>query len=356
MTRSREAATILKPRTIRVDASTICQLKCPVCPNAQRLYEQVVVGYGYLRESDFRSLLDDNPWISEIELANSGEVFLNPDLLGIMEYAHRKDVILTINSGANLNTVRPEVLDGLVRYRVRSVACALDGTCNETYTKYRVNGDFDTVLENVKTIIDLKKRYGSKYPLLRWQFIVFGHNEHEIPVARRMAEELGMEFDPRFNCDPGFSPIRDEPLVRREIGAAGVEEFRRVKGDNYGHAVCYQLWDAPQVNWDGTMLGCCLNISTDFGNVFREGLLTVLNSEKMTRAREMLTGVCGPSPDLWCSSCPQYEYRRSRDWWISRGSYHRAMRYCYENIRLPYSVKLSAYRVLKGPYGLPPIF
>lgn len=154
----------LRPRTIRVDASSVCQLRCPSCPNAQRMYEQSVVGYGFLKLDDFRNLLDDNPWLSEVELANSGEVFLNPELLGIMEYAHRKGVILTVNSGANLNTVREEVLEGLVKYRVRSIACALDGTSNETYARYRVNGNFETVLENVKTIISLKKKHGSRYP------------------------------------------------------------------------------------------------------------------------------------------------------------------------------------------------
>ncbi|MFH1150623.1 MAG: SPASM domain-containing protein [Actinomycetota bacterium] len=348
-------ASQLKPRTIRLDASSICQLKCPSCPNAQRIYEQSVVGYGYLKESAFRDLLDDNPWISEIELANSGEVFLNPDLLGIMKYAHRKGVILTLNSGTNLNTIRPEVLEGLVKYRVRSMACALDGTCNETYTKYRVNGDFDTVLDNVKTILALKKKYRSRYPLLRWQFIIFGHNEHEIPVARRMAEDLGMEFELRLNCDPGFSPVHNETLVRKELGVANREEYRRLKGVDYAYTACYQLWDAPQVNWDGTMLGCCMNIFTDFGNVFHEGLLPVLNGEVMGHARAMLSGVEGPSPDIWCSSCPLYQDLQSSGRWIKRSLYHKALRSSYEKLRLPYHAKLVAYRFLKGPNRLPPI-
>ena len=345
----------LRPRTIRVDASSICQLKCPICPNALRVYDQSVVGYGYLRESDFKNLLEDNPWLTEIELCNSGEVFLNPELLGIMEYAHRKGVILAMNSGANLNTVKPEVLEGLVKYQVRSIACAIDGTTNEAYAQYRVNGNLDNVLENVKTIVAFKKKYRSRYPLLRWQFVIFGHNERQISEARAMADSLGMRFEPRPNVCPDFSPVRDEALVRSLIGAANIEEFRRTKRVDYGYGECLQLWDAPQVNWDGTMIGCCMNIFTDYGNVFRDGLVTVLNGEKMRRARRMVSGEEPASPEIWCSACPLYQDRRARGWWVRRGLYHRTVRSAYENLALPYAFKLAAYRRLRGPYALPPL-
>jgi hypothetical protein len=57
-----------------------------------------------------------------------------------------------------------------------------------------VGGIYEAVLANIRRINELKKRYNSFFPLLQWQFVVFGHNEHEIPLARKMATEFGISF------------------------------------------------------------------------------------------------------------------------------------------------------------------
>ena len=83
----------------------------------------------------------------------------------------------------NINNVQKDVLEGLVKYRLRSMTCSIDGASNETYKTYRVKGNFETVIENIRKINFFKQKYQSEYPRLTWQFIVFGHNEHEIPLA-----------------------------------------------------------------------------------------------------------------------------------------------------------------------------
>ena len=70
------------------------------------------MGSGFLRFEHFRALLDENPQLQEIELANYGEIFLNPELLQIVTLAHERDVRLTADVGANLNDVRDEVAGG----------------------------------------------------------------------------------------------------------------------------------------------------------------------------------------------------------------------------------------------------
>ena len=55
-------------------------------------------------------------------------------------------------------------------------------------------GDCDTVSENIRRINCFKEQYQSEFPRLLWQFVVFGHNEHESPIARKLAGDLGMEF------------------------------------------------------------------------------------------------------------------------------------------------------------------
>ena len=93
-----------------------------------------------------------------------------------------------------------------------------------------------------------------------------------------MARELGMKFRPALNYDPNYSPVRDLEAVRAAtgMGAATRDEYERLYDGDYDESICHQLWDVPQINWDGKLLGCCINIWGDFGgNAFRLSLIHI---------------------------------------------------------------------------------
>lgn len=290
-------------KKIRLETSSICQLKCPECP--QNKGDLGAIGQGYLKSKDFRKFVNDYPSFRDIEISNYGEIFLNPDLGKILEYAYEKDIRLTAENGVNLNTADDGILEMLVKYRVRSMYLSLDGASRDTYKVYRAGGDFDKVIANIKKINQFKERYGSKYPKLTWQFIVFGHNEHEIPQAKKMAAELGMDFKPKLNAHAEYSPIKDKDYVRREIGVSSRDEYEKKTGNIYKFP-CYQLWFSPMINWDGKLLGCCLNEWEDFGNVFESGLKSCVSNEKYSYMKQMLLGKKKEREDMPCLKCAVY--------------------------------------------------
>ncbi len=278
-----------------MEATSACQLRCPACPTASG-DAAPVIGRGHLRFADFQGLVDDNPDIAQIELSNYGEPFLNPELLEILAYAHLRGVRLTADNGVNLNTSRLAVLEGLVKYRFRSLTCSIDGATQETYSKYRVGGDSRAVMENLRTINAYKEEYGTPYPRLTWQFIVFAHNRHELEAARRLAKQLRMRFVAKLNWNEDSSG--EEPSRSAYRSRYGVEYMR---------GICHELWVMPQINWDGRILGCCRNFWGEFGgNAFADGVLAVSNSERIHYARGMLLGRTPPREDVPCSTCEQY--------------------------------------------------
>jgi MoaA/NifB/PqqE/SkfB family radical SAM enzyme len=316
------ANTIGSPAQIRLEASSFCNLRCPLCMTTTGDVHRLAAGGGFLRFEDFLKLLDGHPGLKRIELSNNGEIFLNPALLSMLELAHQRGVKLTAENGVNLNKVRPEVLEGLVKYQFRKLVCSIDGASEETYSIYRVRGKFANVINNIRKINELKQRYHSPFPELVWKFIVFGHNEHELPVAREMARELDMEFYPHLNFDPNFSPVRDPEAIRAATGmsAASRDEYEALHGQPYYDYVCHQLWDDPQINWDGKVLGCCINYWGDFGgNAFRDGLRASVNTEHIVYARSMLRGRAPPREDIPCTQCEFYEAMRKRGQWLDRG-------------------------------------
>jgi MoaA/NifB/PqqE/SkfB family radical SAM enzyme/mannose-6-phosphate isomerase-like protein (cupin superfamily) len=302
-----------RPRQVTLDASTVCQLTCQTCPTSRGVIKRNI-GAGFLKFSHFRRFLDDHPWVSEIRLSNWGEALLNPELSDILKYAHQKKVKLEMS--ANLNTISEEVLEGLVKFGVQKLKCSLDGTSQETYSIYRVNGHFDQVIKNINKINEFKKQYNSSLPLLQWQFIAFGHNEHEIAKARIMAAELKMSFSIKLSWDDlyfdTFSPVKDRELIRAQTGegVADRQEYEEKFKKNYIEQCCHNLWLDPKINFDGKLLGCCVNHWGDFGNVFETGLEICLKSEKMSYAKAMLMGLKAARNDIPCTTCKVYATRK----------------------------------------------
>ena len=311
---------IIKVTKVRLEASSRCQLRCPSCPTTSGAI-QPAIGTGTLKFQDFQALLDGNSGLRDIELSNYGEIFLNPELGEILEYAWQRKVRLWATNGVNLNHVKPEVLEAVVKYGVRQLRVSLDGASQETYSVYRVRGHFDRVIENIRTINAFKLKYRTRYPELVWQFIVFGHNEHELVTARAMAAELHMEFKAKLTWDDHFSPLNNPEQVRQDLGLGVVNrlEYLEQHGQDYAHRTCEQLWDSPQINYDGRVLGCCRNFWADFGaNAFNEGLDAAVNTERMQVARAMLLGRHPGREDIPCTTCEIYKTMKANNRWLVR--------------------------------------
>jgi len=305
---------LLGASAVRLEASSICQLACPVCPTGTGAIRGSPVGWGYLSFGNFAAFVDSNPSIKKIELSNWGEIFLNPDLKKIIEYACQKNIALSAGNGVNLNTLSEDMAETLVRCRFRRLTVSIDGASSGTYAQYRKNGNFGRVLENIKKINKYKQMHRSRYPKLTWKFIVFGHNEHEIPAARKMAKGLGMRFFPQLNWSPTYSPIKDEEFVERETGFGVSTSRAYLRKTNPGTpflSYCHQLWTSPQINWDGKLLGCCVNRTVSFGNVFEKGLDACTKDERYELMKKTVKGKAPVREDLPCFTCSHFPFAKN---------------------------------------------
>ena len=207
------------PKTIRIDASTHCQLCCAGCGIQKN--NAFGLGKGFLKFENFKRFLDDNPQIERVELSNNGEIFLNPDLIKIMEYSYQKGVALEADMGTNFNTVSDEQLQALVDYEFRFISFSIDGASQETYSQYRRGGDYDKVIANIKKLINIKTKKGSHYPEMRWQFVPNEFNEGEIEQAKGLAKELGIPIWFKLNYLGNYKPSNPE-LLKAQTGLSEI--------------------------------------------------------------------------------------------------------------------------------------
>ena len=166
-----------------------------------------------------------NHVIEEVAFNCFGEVFINQDVVAMLRYGAERGVSFRFTS-ANFNHVSDEMIIALVECTVREVSIAFEGITQETYSIYRKRGKLDRVLDNIRKLNACKRACNSSLPELQWLWIIFGHNQFEIPRAREMAAELGMEFQTKLQWDSSYSPIRDPEQLKKDLdgGATSREE------------------------------------------------------------------------------------------------------------------------------------
>jgi mannose-6-phosphate isomerase-like protein (cupin superfamily) len=118
-----------------------------------------------------------------------------------------------------------------------------------------------------------------------------------------------------------FSPIKNSDLIKKEtgLGVSSRDEFREKYGFEYLKICCLELWNNPQINYDGRVLGCPVNFWDDYGNAFKDGLEQCLNNQKINYAREMLMGKRETREGIPCAQCKVYKKMiQSKNWITSK--------------------------------------
>jgi MoaA/NifB/PqqE/SkfB family radical SAM enzyme len=245
-------------------------------------------------------------------MSNWGEIFLNKDIAEIIKFANENGITLYCGNGTNFNDVDDLVLEYLVKYKVEYLNVSIDGACQETYSKYRVHGNIQKVFSNIEKLNYYKKLYGSDYPKLSWQFIIFGHNEHELPKIKELCKKYNMAFNPKLNYS-NYSPVKDKEFVRREsgLGVANRAEYKEMHKKDY-KAPCYHCFVSPQINWNGKILGCSVNKWKTIGDINEMSISEWENSQYY----KTLVGILFERKDcpntIPCFYCPNYQKIKER--------------------------------------------
>ena len=297
---------------VSIDLSTICQLRCVECSTSKGITHNGIVGKGQFHYDDFVRFVSNNPQVKRIEMSNWGEIFLNKDIADIIKFAYENGVTLYCGNGTNFNDVDDIVLEYLVKYKVEYLNISIDGACQETYSQYRIHGSLEKVLSNIKRLNYYKDLYNSEYPKLSWQFIIFGHNEHELPIVKELCKKYRMAFNPKLNYSK-FSPVKDKEFVRREsgLGVADRAEYKEIHKKEY-KAPCYHCFVSPQINWNGKILGCSVNKWKTIGDINEMSISEWENSQYY----KTLVGILFERKDcpntIPCFYCPNYQKIKER--------------------------------------------
>jgi radical SAM protein with 4Fe4S-binding SPASM domain len=273
------------PVRLWVEATSICNLRCVMCPNKDLKKEDK----GFMDFGLFRKIIDEaSRFVFDVNLIHRGEGLLHPEFPRLVEYARAAGITTKFHTNATL--LDQQKSHDLITAGLDQISFSFDGYDKATYESIRVNADFDKTLANIVEFLRIKQQLKSKKPYAILELINFPDIYKD--SDRRQRKEFLEHF-------------RGLPLDRIEI-----KEMHNWAGEISGpkkgkrYSPCTFLWQALIIFWDGAVLPCTQDF---FGyyileNVKDSSLAEIWNNDKMIRLRKKILE--GDIEDLeTCSVC-----------------------------------------------------
>ncbi len=275
------------PLSLSFEPTTSCNLRCPECPSGLRSFTRPT---GMLQDRLYQNVVDElHSSLLYMLLYFQGEPYLHPNFLNLVNYAGERGIYTATSTNAHYLTdqkAKETVESGLSRLII-----SLDGTTQEVYQQYRIGGQLEKVLAGVKNIMKWRKKLNSVGPAVVFQFLVVKPNEHQIPDARRLAKELGVDAV-WFKTAQIYDYENGSPLIptqdkysryRQEAGGKW-----SIKNQLLNH--CWRMWHSAVVTWDGKVVPCCFDKDAThrLGNLQQQSFEEVWFSQPYNRFRQTI--------------------------------------------------------------------
>lgn len=282
------------PYILVVDPTNVCNLNCPLCPTGLNKSGR---RKGMMSFETFKSALGVlSEYALGVIIYNWGEPLLNPQIYKMIEYASKQNLATYVST--NLTLLNETSAERLIKSGLEHLRVSIDGTCQESYGRFRRGGDYNRVIENLKLLMGMREKQKSNLPLIDWYFLVTQHNEREIHEAMNIAKRLKVDHiyfvrliptdifhhaSLRFLKDE-FDPLAIEWLPDNKA-------FRYSQDKPYLYDVrCPWLWRYVVINHDGSISPCCFidNEETDLGNILEDNFDEIWNNESFKTSRMIL--------------------------------------------------------------------
>jgi radical SAM protein with 4Fe4S-binding SPASM domain len=272
------------PISVSIEPTTACNLGCPECPSGLKQFTR---NTGNLKTDFYKETI--NQLASKLWYLTfyfQGEPYIHPQFLDMVNYASKKRIYTSTSTNAhflNDENAKKTVESGLDRLII-----SIDGTTQETYESYRINGSLEKVIEGTENIVKWKKKLKSKTPHVIFQFLVVRPNEHQIDEVKALAKKLNVD-EVRLKTAQVYDYKNGNELIPT------IDKYSRYKAEKDGtYSIknslsnhCWKLWHSCVITWDGLVVPCCFDkdATHQLGDLKQVDFPTLWRSEKYQHFR-----------------------------------------------------------------------
>src|SRR4051812_5776192 len=175
-----------RPMNITIEQTNVCNLDCPVCETGAGILGRT---NGHMSLEQFKSIVDKvGAHTNTLMFYFMGEPFLNKHSYDMIRYAKAAGIpfVETCTNGDFVDPIK------LVESGLDKVSFQIGGLTQQTHETYRVKGNLDRVMRNLRESIRVRNERRSTLRI-EVGLVLMKHNEHELSDFRRTVEELGAD-------------------------------------------------------------------------------------------------------------------------------------------------------------------
>ena len=177
-------------RTIHLEITQKCQAACPMCDRNQNGGAlNPHISLDELSLQDCKDIFSPS-FIKQLNkmymCGNLGDPVIAEDTLEVFEYFRQHNSNIWLNMHTNGGAKKPQWWNDLAKVigKVGDVTFSVDGL-KDTNHLYRQNVNWDIVDQSMKAYI----QGGGK---VRWDYLIFEHNQHQVEEAEQYAKSIGV--------------------------------------------------------------------------------------------------------------------------------------------------------------------
>ena len=263
------------PDIVQIESTNLCNAKCVFCPRDEMYRRQGVMEFDL-----FRKVVDEcaTLGITHVRVHNYGEPFLDKQLVEKVRYAKSRG-IAEVGMISNGSLITEEVAQGMIDAGLDAINISMDAAGKEVFERTRINLEYDTVINNVKTLVRLREKSGRKRPRLILSFVRQDNSTEEQAFIKE------------------WSRVADKIHVTDLHNWAGT-----LHGRSNVRYPCYRMWLTFTVLWDGRVSLCCADYDgrNVLGDLRTSTIAEIWNSPAYLAVRRQHLESGGPEI---CRSC-----------------------------------------------------
>lgn len=255
------------PTTYWIDTSSICNLKCVMCPQSKGLRRPTSV----LGMETYRQIIDqicgNKPMV---KLYMTGEPLINQDIIEMVTYAAAKKCHTLIHTNATLLT--ESTARRIIDSPLETISFSFDGCTQEVYERLRPPARFESVKKNIERFLKIRKEIGSKLPKAVVEIIEMADTKGNIDEFMQQWRDAGTDEVSVTTCMTWLGDVEDHRLNKPKI---------------CGYRPCPALFRSTAILSDGTVVPCCMDVHGQLrlGNINEQSIEDIWHGAKYKELR-----------------------------------------------------------------------
>lgn len=204
------------PVSMDFQISNTCNLQCIMCNGEY----SAKVRADREKQEHYKNPYDENffrqiaPFIPHLKESSfsGGEVFLIKEYYRIWDMMISLNPKIVVSATTNGNMLNEKILKYLDALSF-NVTVSMDAITEETYSKIRVNGDFNTVIKNIQTLSGYTKEKGTGFSV---KICPMRQNWHELPELSNFLNEKDIYFQYNTVVYPPYCSLWNHSSAKLE--------------------------------------------------------------------------------------------------------------------------------------------